>query len=205
LKWLRITAGLAACAAILYAATLATRDCSVTPYFAANCFGIWAKNHLGLPPNHILRALILEVVGLILAAALYLTIRYVLPHRKKRRMVEPPSATPVAADEISEAGSIINTERLVLAALVQAPPEDAVRERAKSLLARYRWREPIHQEIFRALCSTPGHDPATLQERLPALLTRRGFPEFDLAGLLKPQEISFPQVIKLIDSLMQNP
>lgn len=201
LRWLRIASGLILGAIIFYASRLATKDCAVNAYFASNCLGLWAENHLALPHSRILRGLILEGVGILLVAGLFLDARYVFPHRGKSCMESPTSGRHSTADEFSDVGSIINTERLVLRALLQAQPGDPLRAEANSLLARYRWREPIHQEVFRAIFDFPADQPAALKDRLPARLTRRGFPDFDINSLFQSQDLSREQLTDLMKSL----
>lgn len=83
LKALRISAGVVLIVLLLYAATLAVRDCPTGPYSADNCLWQWLRGLLGLAQSRIGRAAALELVGLALLAALGLTIRYVFPKAVK--------------------------------------------------------------------------------------------------------------------------
>ena len=82
-KALRVIVGLAFVALLLHGATLAVRDCATGSYLSDNCLWLWVRERLGLPQSKILRAAALEVVGLALLAALYLTIRYVFPRARR--------------------------------------------------------------------------------------------------------------------------
>ena len=73
-------------------------------------------------------------------------------------------------------------ERRVLKAVCQGAGDGSVRTLARSLLARYRWRDPVHAAVFDIAMSVP-LNPAVLKEQLPARLTRQGFPDFDVAAL----------------------
>jgi hypothetical protein len=74
--------------------------------------------------------------------------------------------------------SLVDSERQVLRALCQG----ALDSRAKlNALRSYRWRESVHQVIFNFLISMPGTNAELMREQLPAYLTRRGFPDFDLS------------------------
>lgn len=84
LKALRIIAGTVLAASILHAATLATRDCTVGLYSYDDCLWVWTREQLGLPSGKLLRAGFLELVGLALAAGLFLTIRFVFPPWRRR-------------------------------------------------------------------------------------------------------------------------
>jgi hypothetical protein len=97
LKVLRITAGIVFVVSILHAATLATRDCTVGLYAYDDCLWVWVGELLGLPSSKVLRAGFLELVGLALAAGLYLTIRYVFPpwRRAVTTMDGPPQPPSV--------------------------------------------------------------------------------------------------------------
>lgn len=102
LKAVRILVGFSLIGLILYAASLATRDCTVGLYVFSPCLWVWVREHLGLPDSKLLRSGLLELVGLALAAGLYLTIRYVLPRRKKARTA--PGESPLS-------GSLTNDSR----------------------------------------------------------------------------------------------
>ena len=78
-KMLRIVTGVFLTGLIFYAATLATRDCTIGLYVFDDCLWVWIREHLGLPASKFLRAGVLEMVGLALLAGLYLTIRFVFP------------------------------------------------------------------------------------------------------------------------------
>lgn len=79
MKALRIIVGILVVGFLLHLATLATQDCTVGVYVYEICFWLRVREYLGLPASGLLRAGALEVVGLALAAGIYLTIRYVFP------------------------------------------------------------------------------------------------------------------------------
>ena len=90
-KAVRISLGIAIVGLVLYAAQLATRDCTVGPYTYDNCLWIWIRAHLGLPASRLLRMATLEFVGIALALALYFTCRYIFPFRGATP--EPPDSS----------------------------------------------------------------------------------------------------------------
>jgi hypothetical protein len=74
--------------------------------------------------------------------------------------------------------SVVDNERQVLRALCRG----ALASRASlDTLRSYRWRESVHQVIFDLLIRMPGANAELMREQLPAHLTRRGFPDFDLS------------------------
>ncbi len=83
LKLLRIFAGTALAILLLYAVTLAVRDCPTGPYAANNCLWLWVRARTGLPESRLWRAAALEVVGITLLAGLFITFRYVFPSRSR--------------------------------------------------------------------------------------------------------------------------
>jgi len=87
-KVLRIMAGIGLAGLILHLASLATRDCTIGLFAYDNCWWLWVREQCGLPANKFLRAGFLELVGLALLAALFLTLRYVFPPWRK-----PPVST----------------------------------------------------------------------------------------------------------------
>jgi hypothetical protein len=79
----RIIAGLLLVGFLLHAATLTTRDCTVGIYAYDICLWVWLREFLGLPASKVLRAGVLELVGLMITAGLYVTVRYVFPRWSK--------------------------------------------------------------------------------------------------------------------------
>jgi len=77
-KALRILAGVIVIGLILCAASRAVRDCPAGPYIYDNCLWLWLRDGLHLPQSKLLRAVVLEVVGLALLAGLYMTVRFLL-------------------------------------------------------------------------------------------------------------------------------
>jgi hypothetical protein len=91
--------------------------------------------------------------------------------------------------------SVVENERQVLRALCRG----GLDSRANlNTLRSYLWREPLHQVIFDLLVSLPGSNPELMLEQLPAHVTRRGFPDFDLSWLQPnaPAENDVEQLIK---------
>lgn len=79
LKPFRIFAGLLLTGLLLYAASQAAGDCKTGLHLHDNCMWLWLREQLPLPASKLLRAAVLELVGLVLLAGLYLTGRYVFP------------------------------------------------------------------------------------------------------------------------------
>ncbi len=95
--------------------------------------------------------------------------------------------------------SLVEVERQVLRALCQGALD---RRASLNTLRNYRWREPLHQVIFDLLINMPGADPELIREQLPARLTRRGFPDFDLAWF-QPHALTRKDIERLIDRLRE--
>jgi hypothetical protein len=72
----------------LFVASRAVRDCPAGPYVYDNCLWLWVRGALHLPQSRLLRAAILEFVGLLLLACLYLTIRFVFSPRRAKPVPE---------------------------------------------------------------------------------------------------------------------
>lgn len=90
LKTLRILVGVVALALILAAASLAVHDCPIAPFTYENCIWLQVRDWLLLPQSKFLRGLTLELVGLSLLAAVFLTIRYVFPTRRALAAISGP-------------------------------------------------------------------------------------------------------------------
>lgn len=70
-------------------------------------------------------------------------------------------------------------ERNILRALCVLELSGNDRAQALAALAKYGFHDAHHQILFDVLREIPAASPELLRERLPALLTRRGFPDFD--------------------------
>ncbi len=64
----------------------------------------------------------------------------------------------------------------------------AERKTLLTVLANYRFADPLHQLIFEAIGEMPGKTPDRLREELPACLTRKGFPAVDFEKYLAPPQ-----------------
>ena len=79
MKLFRILIGLFLIALLLAVASWAVRDCQVALYVYENCIWLDVRDVLGLPQSKLLRALLLQGIGLSLLAGIYFTWKYVFP------------------------------------------------------------------------------------------------------------------------------
>ena len=95
-KALRALTGLTVVGLLLFAASVAVRDCSVGPSVYVNCFWLWLRGELGLPQSKLLRAGALWIVGLALLVGVIVVLRAVFPRgfrasgREERADHPPP-------------------------------------------------------------------------------------------------------------------
>jgi hypothetical protein len=94
----------------------------------------------------------------------------------------------------------IERERLMIQVLCQAA-DGQVRVKAGNVLRSYRWRDPFCQTVFEIIAETPSGGLAAIRGELPARLTRKGFPDFDLDELFHPHGLSHEEVSKLVEQL----
>ena len=76
----------------------------------------------------------------------------------------------------------------VLQAICQGTLPGETVEAARELLGQYEWHDPIHSLIFKSWLSLPEVSPEIFREQLPAMLTRRGFPDVDLEPYFRPSK-----------------
>ena len=76
-----------------------------------------------------------------------------------------------------------------------------MRESARTLLAGYSWRDPVHQAIFEIILSLPADAHQVIRDLLPAWLTRRGFPDFAIDDLFTAHRLSKAEAQRLIEFL----
>ena len=72
-----------------------------------------------------------------------------------------------------------------------------------TLLGDYTWSELLHRVIFEAIRSSPPGSPQFLQARLPAMLTRRGYPDVDLDPFFQPHGLTQAEVERFMKELKE--
>lgn len=82
-KAIRIIGGSVFVSGAFLAANHAVQVCTGGPFDDDACLWLWARNTLGLPQNRVLRDLTLQTVAIALLGAIYVAIRYILPHSPK--------------------------------------------------------------------------------------------------------------------------
>lgn len=83
LKAMRIIGGSVFVGGVFLAANRAVQVCTAGPFDDDACLWLWARNTLGLPQNQVLRDLTLQTVGIALLGAIFVAIRYILPHSER--------------------------------------------------------------------------------------------------------------------------
>ncbi len=89
----------------------------------------------------------------------------------------------------------------VLQAICQGALLGETEEAARELIGSYKWQDPIHSLIFKSWLSLRGASQETFREQLPAMLTRRGFPDVDLAPYFRSPESSNKSLEDLVKDL----
>ena len=94
LRLLRILTGIGVIGLLLGVASWAVRDCGVAPYAYENCAWLDMRDAFALPQSKLLRALLLQAIGLSLAGGMYFTWRYILPRRERAAGPAATETTP---------------------------------------------------------------------------------------------------------------
>jgi hypothetical protein len=63
--------------------------------------------------------------------------------------------------------------------------------------------DPLHRVVFEEIREMGSVNSRRLRELLPARVTNRGFPDFDLKHLLAPYEVSEKEIDHLFESALQ--
>jgi hypothetical protein len=63
--------------------------------------------------------------------------------------------------------------------------------------------DPLHRVVFEEIRGMGAVDSRHLRALLPARVTNRGFPDFDLKELLAPHEVSEKEIDHLFESALQ--
>ena len=99
--------------------------------------------------------------------------------------------------------AVIHAERQVLRALCQGTPQGPVREIARLILNDYHWRDLLHAVLFETMASLKTDSPDVLRAELPALLTRRGFPDLPWEDFFAPHGLTKEEAETLMRRLRQ--
>ena len=65
------------------------------------------------------------------------------------------------------------------------------------------FQDPLRRVVFEEIRELGSIDSHRLRELLPARVTTRGFPDFDLHAFLAPQEVGEKEIDQLFESALQ--
>ena len=92
-----------------------------------------------------------------------------------------------------------NTLRLLCSVLIKS----GTRYEICKLLDPIVFDDPLHRVVFEEIRELGSIDSRRLRELLPARVTNRGIPDFDLNELLAPHAVTEKQIDQLFESLLQ--
>jgi len=92
-----------------------------------------------------------------------------------------------------------NTLRFLCSVLIKS----GTRSEICKLLDPGVFDDPLHRVVFEEIREMGAVDSRRLRELLPARVTNRGFPDFDLKQLLAPDEVSEKEIDHLFESALQ--
>jgi hypothetical protein len=92
-----------------------------------------------------------------------------------------------------------NTLRLLCSVLIKS----GTRTEICKLLDPGVFQDPLRRVVFEEIRELGSIESRRLRELLPARVTHRGFPEFDLHGLLAPHEVGEREIDQLFESALQ--
>lgn len=65
------------------------------------------------------------------------------------------------------------------------------------------FQDPLRRVVFEEIRELGSVESRRLRELLPARVTNRGFPDFDLKSLLAPQDVSEKEIDQLFETVLQ--
>jgi hypothetical protein len=92
-----------------------------------------------------------------------------------------------------------NTIRFLCSVLIKS----GTRAEICKLLDPAVFDDPLHRAVFEEIRDLGPIHSRRLREILPARVTNRGFPDFDLRSLLAPYEVSEKEIDHLFESALQ--
>jgi hypothetical protein len=103
----------------------------------------------------------------------------------------------------SDAAEHIAAERDLLRLLCSILVKPVTRVELCRLVDASKFMEPLQQVVFEEICAVGAVDGRDLLQLLPARVTNRGFPDFDLDELLEPKLVSEEDIEKLFQSALR--
>ena len=92
-----------------------------------------------------------------------------------------------------------NTLRFLCSVLIKG----GTRAEICKLLEPSVFQDPLRRVVFEEIRSLGSIESRRLRELLPARVTTRGFPDFDLHALLAPHEVSEAEIDQLFESALE--
>lgn len=92
-----------------------------------------------------------------------------------------------------------NTLRFLCSVLIQG----GTRAEICKLLPSEVFQDPLRRVVFEEIRKLGPIDSRRLRELLPARVTNRGFPDFDLPAFLAPHEVTEKEIDQLFESALQ--
>jgi len=96
---------------------------------------------------------------------------------------------------------VVESELLILRAMCQGAPDRRVWQDGMDILARYPFRDNLHQVVFNTLREMNTDEPRIIQGLLGSWLTRKGFPDVDVAGFFVPHNLRAPILLAMMHSV----
>jgi hypothetical protein len=103
----------------------------------------------------------------------------------------------------SDATEHIAAERDLLRLLCSVLVKPVTRVELCRLVDAAKFVEPLQHVVFEEIRALGGVDAKELLQLLPARVTNRGFPDFDLEDLLAPKLVSEEDIEKLFQSALR--
>jgi hypothetical protein len=104
---------------------------------------------------------------------------------------------------VSSATEPIAAERDLLRLLCSVLVKPVTRVELCRLVDPSKFVEPLQRILFEEIRALGAIDPKRLLELLPARVTNRGFPDFDLDDLLTPKLVSEQDIERLFQSALR--
>src|SRR6266481_9311731 len=104
---------------------------------------------------------------------------------------------------VSSATEHIAAERDLLRLLCSVLVKPVTRVELCRLVDASKFVEPLQRVLFEEIRALGAIDPKRLLESLPARVTNRGFPDFDLDNLLTPKLVSEQDIERLFQSALR--
>ncbi len=96
---------------------------------------------------------------------------------------------------------IVESELYALRAMCQGTAQRSVFSDGRAILSNYPFLDADHQLLYDTLCEMNTEAPERIRSLLPARLTKKGFPDFDIQTFFQPHNLAADVAVSMMEGV----